>query len=83
MVAADVADFITIERIDSDNAKFQSVLPPQHFDLFSNPIGHEIKDSRRIIIFGKRPGILLAGKISPVTIPQNDVNSMSFEHIFM
>jgi len=82
-MTADVADFVAVERIDCDNAQFQPVISPKHFDLLSNTIGHKIEDSCSGEVFGERPRAFLAGKVSAVAIPQDDMNRVPFAHTIM
>ena len=82
-MSANIADFIALEGIDSDNAEHQTVIALQKFQLFGDAIGYEIKYSGFGKILRERPGIPLARQVSAASIPQDYMNPVPLAHTFM
>jgi len=82
-VTAKITDFIALDRIDGDNAERQVMISLEDVELLRNVIRQEIENPCFGKIFGKRPGISLAGKVSAAPIPKDHVNPVPLAHTIM
>jgi hypothetical protein len=79
-ISANVADFVSFEWVDRQDAQLQSVLAPQSLNLLGNTVPNKIKHACLGEILRKRPAVALARKVTAKTIPQNYMNGMPLAH---
>jgi hypothetical protein len=82
-MATDIADFVAFERVNGHHAEGQSMDPAEDLKLLGDAISDKIENSRLGKVFGERPGISLAGKVSAAAIAQDYVNCVPVAHIKM
>lgn len=67
-MAAEIAHFVSFERVDSHHAQGQALPFLQSLNLLRDPVPNEIKHTRLAEVVGKRPRVTVPGEISPAAV---------------
>ena len=79
-LAANVADFVSLSRVDRDNIKLEALIAAQGVQLFGNVISHEVEHSCFSEILGKNPCVFVAAQVATVAVPQDHMNGVPRAH---